>query len=126
MDPARFNGAVVAEWLNASGGFDVDAEWGYAHPELMREGFVWVGISAQRAGVMGPPLRASFSQPLTLWDGARYGALSIPNDDVSYDIFTQAARLPAPDRPTVLPDPPDGLKVARILASVSRNRRTVS
>jgi hypothetical protein len=124
-DPKRFNGTVVLEWQNVSGGFDVDAEWGYAYPELMREGYVWVGVSAQCAGVMGPPLRAGFSQPLTLWDPARYGSLSIPGDDFSYDIFTQAARLVGPHRPQVMPDPLYGLKVQRVLgigASQSANR----
>jgi hypothetical protein len=124
-NPAHFNGTVVVEWQNVSGGFDVDAEWGYAYPELMREGYVWVGVSAQHAGVMGPPLRAGFSQPLTLWDPARYGSLSIPGDDFSYDIFTQAARLVGPHRPPVTPDPLYGLKVARVLgigASQSANR----
>lgn len=124
-DPARFNGTVVLEWQNVSGGFDVDAEWGYAYPELMRDGYVWVGVSAQHAGVMGPPLRAGFSQPLTLWDPQRYGSLSLPNDDFSYDIFTQAAQLVGTHRPTVTPDPLAGLKVFRILgigASQSANR----
>ncbi len=124
-DPARFNGTVVLEWQNVSGGFDVDAEWGYAYPSLMRDGYVWVGVSAQHAGVMGPPLRAGFSQPLTLWDAERYGALKVPNDDFSFDIFTQAARLLGPHRPEVSPDPLSGLKVARILgigASQSANR----
>ena len=127
-DPAKFNGTVVAEWQNVSGGFDVDAEWGYTYPELMREGFVWVGISAQRAGVMGPPLRAGFSQPLALWDAERYGSLSIPNDDLSYDIFTQAVRLLKPGRAVPTPDPLAGLKVARILGvgvSQSANRLVI-
>ncbi len=124
-NPAKFNGTVVLEWQNVSGGFDVDAEWGYTYPELMREGFVWVGVSAQRAGVMGPPLRAGFSQPLALWDPARYGTLSIPNDDLSYDIFTQAARIVGPQRPKLSPDPLYGLRVQRILGvgvSQSANR----
>jgi len=124
-DPKRFNGTVVLEWQNVSGGFDVDAEWGYAYPALMRDGYVWVGVSAQHAGVMGPPLRAGFSQPLTLWDDRRYGSLSVPNDDFSFDIFTQAARLLGPHRPAVSPDPLAGLKVARIIgigASQSANR----
>jgi len=132
-DSERFNGTVVLEWLNVSGGFDIDAEWGYAYPELMRDGFVWVGVSAQRAGVMGPPLRAGFSQPLTVWDPARYGSLSIATDDISYDIFTQAARLVGPNRPqggsaASGPDPLHGLKVARILGvgvSQSANRLVI-
>ena len=50
-------------------------------------------MSAQRAGVHGPPLTRGFSQPLELWDPGRYGTLHIPNDDLSYGIFTAAARL---------------------------------
>src|ERR1700744_5562684 len=38
-DPAKFNGTVVLEWQNVSGGFDVDAEWGYAYPALMGDGY---------------------------------------------------------------------------------------
>ena len=126
-DPAKFNGTVVVEWLNVSGGFDVDAEWGYAYPELMRDGFAWVGVSAQRAGVMGPPLRAGFSQPLTLWDPARYGSLSIPNDDFSYDIFSQAARAVGAHRARADIDPLGGLSPARLIGvgvSQSANRLT--
>ena len=126
-DPAKFNGTVVVEWQNVSGGFDVDAEWGYAYPELMREGFVWVGVSAQHAGVMGPPLRAGFSQPLTLWDAARYGSLSVPDDDFSYDIFTQAARTVGPHRAKSSVDPLGGLQPKRLIGvgvSQSANRLT--
>ncbi|HLG90134.1 MAG TPA: alpha/beta hydrolase domain-containing protein [Alphaproteobacteria bacterium] len=126
-DPKKFNGTVVVEWLNVSGGFDVDAEWGYAYPELMREGFVWIGVSAQHAGVMGPPLRPGFSQPLTLWDAARYGSLSVPDDDFSYDIFSQAARAVGPHRGKSSVDPLDGLAPARLIGvgvSQSANRLT--
>jgi len=120
-DPAKFNGTVVVEWLNVSGGFDIDAAWGYAYPVLMREGFAWVGVSAQRAGVEGPPLRPGLSQPLKLWDPARYGGLANPGDDFSYDIFTQAARAVGPKRPAGL-DPLAGLTVARVLgAGVSQS-----
>ena len=59
----------------------------------MRGRSAWVGVSAQRAGVNGPPFVPGFSQPLTVWDPARYGTLDIPDDDASYGIFTAAARL---------------------------------
>ena len=93
VDAARFDGAVVLEWLNVSGGIDLDPVWGQASTEIMRSGNAWIGVSAQRAGVNGPALVAGFSQPLTLWDPERYGTLDIPHDDVSYGIFSAAARL---------------------------------
>ena len=93
VDTARFDGTVVLEWLNVSGGIDLDPVWAQSSAEIMRSGNTWVGVSAQRAGVNGPPFVPGFSQPLTLWDPARYGTLDIPDDDASYGIFTAAARL---------------------------------
>jgi hypothetical protein len=43
--PRRFNGTVVVEWLNVSGGVDAAPEWLYTHNELIRDGFAWVGVS---------------------------------------------------------------------------------
>jgi hypothetical protein len=42
--------------------------------------------------------------------------LSIPGDDYSYDIFTQAAGVVAPDRPRDGVDPMGGLEVQRLVA----------
>lgn len=38
-DPERFNGTVVVEWLNVSGGIDTSPDWAYSHTELLREGY---------------------------------------------------------------------------------------
>ena len=92
IDSARFDGTVVLEWFNVSGGIDIDPVWAQSSAEIMRAGNAWVGVSAQRAGVNAPPLMPGFSQPLELWDRARYGSLAIANDDLSYGIFTAAAR----------------------------------
>ncbi len=92
-DSARFDGTVVLEWLNVSGGIDLDPVWAQSSAEILRAGNTWIGVSAQRAGVNGPPLTRGFSQPLELWDPERYGKLHIPNDDLSYGIFTAAARM---------------------------------
>ena len=94
IDPQRFNGTVVVEWLNVSGGLDAAPDWISAHTELTREGYVWVGISAQfvgvepsSGGVIGlPPM------PLKLMDPVRYGTLVHPGDSFSYDIFSQVAQ----------------------------------
>src|SRR3546814_3419577 len=47
-DPARFNGTVILEWLNVSGGVDAATDWVVLHNELIRGGYAWVGISAQK------------------------------------------------------------------------------
>src|SRR5262249_55117481 len=52
-DARKFNGTVVVEWLNVSGGLDAAPDWTFTHPMLKREGFAWVGVSAQLAGVSG-------------------------------------------------------------------------
>jgi Alpha/beta hydrolase domain len=81
-NPSRFNGTVVVEWLNVSGGGDGAVDSVYLSPELERAGFAWVGVSAQTVGVNN----------LRQKDPARYGSLTDPGDQYSYDIYTQVAR----------------------------------
>ncbi len=92
-DPAKFNGTVLVEWLNVSGGIDDDPEFSFGHPELLRSGWAYVGISAQAQGVVGGgfSLGPTAAVPLVQWDPARYGTLKHPGDNYSYDMFTQAA-----------------------------------
>ena len=92
-----FSGTVVVEWLNVSSGTDGDVVWSSTHEELMRRGDAWVGVSAQRVGVMGGPILtpiggSNTSGGLVGADPARYGSLNQPGDGYSFDIFTQAAR----------------------------------
>ncbi|MGF7237256.1 MAG: alpha/beta hydrolase domain-containing protein [Frankia sp.] len=92
-----FSGTVVVEWLNVSSGVDSDVEWWNTHEELMRNGDIWVGVSAQRIGVMGgpaltPSAAGSVTKGLKGSDPARYGSLNQPGDGYSFDIFTQVAR----------------------------------
>ena len=82
-DPAHFNGTVVVEWLNASGLSDTQADWLYLHEELVRQGYAYVGVTAQYVGVQ--TLRSWESGP-----GARYASLFHPGDSFAYDIFAQA------------------------------------
>jgi hypothetical protein len=53
IDPANFNGTVIVEWLNVSGGLDSAADWLMGHVQLIRDGFAYVGVSAQFDGVEG-------------------------------------------------------------------------
>jgi hypothetical protein len=90
-DPKKFNGTVIVEWLNVSGGVDSPPDWIHAHTALIRGGFAWVGVSAQIVGVEGgAALTGVVSLPLKTVDPARYGSLHHPGDSFSYDIFSQA------------------------------------
>jgi hypothetical protein len=92
VDPAKFNGTVLMEWLNVSGGLDAPADWFMAHRELIRAGYAYVAVSAQRVGVEGG---ASLGYDMSLKKMApeRYGSLHHPGDAFAYDIFSQAGRL---------------------------------
>jgi len=113
--PQRFNGTVILEWQNVTAGYDIDASWVGGNAEhFMREGYVWVGVSAQRVGVhqAGTGLRS--------WSPVRYGSLDVTDggtildDALSYDIFSQAGQ--AIVNPVGV-DPLAGLQPERILAS---------
>jgi Alpha/beta hydrolase domain len=88
-DMKKFNGVVLAEWQNVTAGYDLDAMWGGSYEHIMRSGYVWVGISAQRVGVNREP------NGLKVWSPIRYGALdvtangAVADDSLSYDIFAQ-------------------------------------
>jgi hypothetical protein len=88
-DPARANGTVVVEWLNVTGGLDIPALWTMTHRHLVRDGYTWVGVSAQHVGIEGggmmPGLGLRQSAP------ERYAALVHPGDAYAYDMFTQAS-----------------------------------
>jgi len=119
-DPGRFNGTVIVEWLNVTSAMDQDADFGLAHEELLRDGYAYVAVSAQAAGVSAIPggmkidIPGFDPQALKQWDPSRYGALQHPGDDYSYDLFTQAGQ--AIRRPNGV-DQLGGLKVERVIAT---------
>jgi hypothetical protein len=102
-DPAKFNGTVLVEWLNVTAGTDTPADFAYLTPEILRGGYVWVGVSAQKVGVMGGgaalPLGGVPAGGLLAADPARYGSLKHPGDEFAFDMFSQigrAVRTPDP------------------------------
>lgn len=114
-DPSRFNGTVVVEWLNVTGGIDAAADWLMGHVELIRGGYAWVGVSAQYVGVEGGDALLGLAlQPLKTTDVARYGTLVHPGDSFSYDIFSQAAQTLR--RPAAL-NPLGDLKAEALIAA---------
>lgn len=115
INPAAFNGTVVIEWLNVSSGTESSSEWIMAHTEMVRKGYAWVGVSAQKAGIDGGGFNlAGVALNLKAIDPARYGVLVHPGDKYSFDMFSQAAQ--AVLHPTNI-DPLNGLHVARAIAS---------
>jgi hypothetical protein len=107
VDRRDFNGTVVVEWLNVSGGADASPDWMHTHVELIRRGYAWVGVSAQAVGVNG--LKAGPPQG----DAVRYASLSHPGDSYSYDMFSQAGQAIRDDAGLVL----GGLRPRRLLAA---------
>jgi len=102
IDAKRFNGTVMVEWLNTSGGLDAGANWTMTHVEQIREGMAWVGVTAQRIGIVGGSNPLIASQTLQHADPVRYGSLSHPGDEFAYDIYSQAAQAVRKDAATVL------------------------
>jgi hypothetical protein len=71
-----FNGTVLVEWINVTNGFDAENTWFFSWEHILRAGYVWVGVSAQRVGV----------NALKAWSPSRYGTLDVTqggtiNDD---------------------------------------------
>lgn len=91
-DPKRFNGTAAVEWLNVTGGQDVGPDWSFTHRELLRSGFVYVGVSVQKVGVEGGQSLGGRSGGLKGMKPDRYGTLRHPGDAYAYDIFSQAGR----------------------------------
>ncbi len=119
-DAADFNGTVVVEWLNVSGGLDANPDYSYTADELLRGGYAWVGVSAQRIGIEGGPVAVTIAAAeglagtgLRASDPERYGDLHHPGDAFSYDIYTQVGR--ALREPGAI-DALGGLEPERVLA----------
>ncbi|MCV7099168.1 alpha/beta hydrolase domain-containing protein [Mycobacterium palustre] len=93
VDHARFNGTVLVEWLNVSGGIDAPAVWMMAHREILRAGYAYVALSAQRVGVDGGTSLLGVDMSLKSQDPKRYAPLSHPGDQFCYDIFSQTGAL---------------------------------
>jgi len=89
-DPKDFNGTVVVEWNNVSGGLDTAPIWLAAHDELIREGYAWVGVTTQHVGVEGSAKAIVPNLDLKHADPERYGSLVHPGDSYSYDMYRQA------------------------------------
>jgi hypothetical protein len=102
-NPRKFNGTVVVEWLNDTTGGDQDPVWSEIYNQVLSQGYAYVGVTAQTAGMT----------ELKTWDSQRYGALGDSGDGQSYDIFSQAAQVVRADSATLL----GGLSPARVIGA---------
>lgn len=105
-DPTKFNGSVMVEWNNVTGQIDSSPVWYVTHEYLIREGYAFVGVAAQKAGHEPGPLALKPHDPV------RYGSLNHPGDDYSWDMFSQAGQAIL-QNPTTL----GGLKPKRLIAT---------
>ena len=69
-DPAKFNGTVVMDWVNVTAQFENAVDTVESHDYLLRQGYAFVHVSAQAAGICCTPLTPQ------VWDPVRYGAPS--------------------------------------------------
>ena len=113
-NPRKFNGTVVVEWVNVTGGNDLETDWPVTGKYLMQHGYGYVGVSAQLVG-------ADF---LPGWDPVRYAGITHPGDEFSFDIFSQAMQaLRNPSGNLAFPggttgvDPMRGMRVKHLVAN---------
>ena len=116
-NPAHFNGTVIVEWMNVSAG-ESAPDWDFLNPMLMRDGYAYVGVSAQALGVdggkalLGSPGSSAPNTGLVGDEPARYGSLHHPGDQYALDMYAQIGQaLRAPHQKAL-----GGLKPTHVLA----------
>ena len=111
-----FNGIVIVEWINVTGGPDKDIDWWYSGSHFVRNGYAYVAVSAQQMGI----------DTMKEWSPERYGSLDITHDGMvggdglSYDIFSsvgKAINRVGESTPAGGVDILDGLKADIIIAT---------
>ena len=112
------NGAVMAEWLNVTLGYDFDILWQLSREHIMEKGYAYVGVTAQRVGIYATP------NGLQAWSPQRYAQLAMPQgtalessfvfDPAAYAIYGQALKI---IRHPAAVDVMGGLRVQRLIAT---------
>lgn len=96
-NPARFNGTVLVEVLNATAGWDGDPIWYGTYDYITRSGAAWVGVSTKPVTVNF--LRDRWGRaPNPTRNASRYGSLSMPAFGQVWDMLTQIGALLKADR----------------------------
>ncbi len=104
-----FNGTVMLDWVNVTAQFENAVDSLEAREMLLREGYAFVHVSAQAAGLCCSPLTPKVLDPV------RYAAISHPGDAFAPDMFTQIARALRGEGRGL--DPMPRLGVRRVIAA---------
>jgi hypothetical protein len=86
VEAADFNGTVLLDWVNVTAQFENAVDSVETRELLLRDGYAFVHVSAQAAGLDGTPLTPK------QWDPVRYAAISHPGDEWAFDMFSQIAQ----------------------------------
>jgi Alpha/beta hydrolase domain len=114
--PSDFNGIVIVEWINVTGGPDKDIDWWQSGSHFIRNGYAYVVVSAQQMGI----------DTMKQWSESRYGSLDVTHDgmatrdELSYDIFSavgKAINRVGETTPAGEVDILGGLKAEQIIAT---------
>lgn len=122
-DPAKFNGKVIVEWQNVTNNWELDVQWYRAAEYFIRNGYAWVGVGPQAAGINGTP------NGLRAWNVSRYGSLdvtvggTITDDSLKWDIFSQAGKAIASPGGV---DPLGGLPGQRVLIATGDSQSSAN
>lgn len=105
-----FNGVVMLDWVNVTAQFENAVSTMEARQMLMREGFAFVHVSAQKAGLCCSPLTPQG------WDTVRYAGINHPGDAFAADMVSQIAQSFRHPRAGGA-DPLGGLRLKAIIAA---------
>ena len=109
----KFSGNVLLDWVNVTAQFENAVDTVEAHEFLLREGWAFVHVSAQSAGICCTPLTPK------VWDPVRYAALSHPGDAYANDMFSQVAQALKSPQDT---DPLAGLPGDRLVIAAGQSQ----
>ncbi|MCW3807044.1 alpha/beta hydrolase domain-containing protein [Plebeiibacterium marinum] len=101
-DDSKFNGTVIVDWINVTGGFDFTPSRNMMWKEITRSGAIYVAVSAQQVGLVGGETIGGFAMPLKERKGGRYTQVKHPGDAFSFDIFSQVGRFLKGDNSSVV------------------------
>ena len=98
INNSDFSGNVFAEWINVTSLTDLEIFWSHSFEHLMREGHIYVGISAQRGGYYPAPRGLAHFSPIRYgqfhWPGGHAnGAHDFITDPAAHDIYAQGLAL---------------------------------
>lgn len=83
---ADFSGTVLLDWVNVTAQFENAVHSLTSVQFMLREGWAWVHVSAQSAGLCCTPLTPKVADPV------RYAAIDHPGDEYANDMFSQIAQ----------------------------------